>query len=263
MNTGLQDAANLVWKLSSVLNYKSPCSILESYTQERIPVAENVITFSSNLTKLSCPSTKQVKIARILIPTLLKFSIPQKLARFAFLGFSFRYESSLIATTCSRPTDFMVTPGERVRDGAMLIARTGEESSLFRILRGVSFHCVVWFVGEKCSVDDMLMGVRMLLRKFAGIDGVTLAVVVPKNSPLSVVDRLDAEFESPYHVFLDQNTKELAELKGTYEIYGVKKQGVLMLIRPDLIVGSVQKYQGKTTIDELEDFLKGYIFGLR
>ncbi|KAJ1561631.1 hypothetical protein HK096_003935 [Nowakowskiella sp. JEL0078] len=263
MNTGLQDAANLVWKLSSVLNYKSPSTILETYTQERLPVAEHVISFSSNLTKLSGSASKQVKIARILLPTLLKFSIPQKLARHAVMGLSFRYESALVTTTSTRPVEFLVLPGERVRDGAVWVARTGEESSLFRVLRGMSFHCVVWFISDRCGANEMLAGVKILLEKFAGVDGVTLVIVAPKNSPLDLIDRLDAMFESPYHVFLDRDTKGLAELRGAHEIYGVKKHSALMLIRPDLIVGSVLKYQGKATVDELVDFLKSYIFGFR
>ena len=43
MNTGIQDAYNLAWKLALVLNGKSPASLLESYTHERRAEAENVI----------------------------------------------------------------------------------------------------------------------------------------------------------------------------------------------------------------------------
>lgn len=38
-NTGVQDAHNLVWKLSAVLNGKAPESILDTYETERKPVA--------------------------------------------------------------------------------------------------------------------------------------------------------------------------------------------------------------------------------
>ncbi|RAJ93242.1 2-polyprenyl-6-methoxyphenol hydroxylase-like FAD-dependent oxidoreductase [Larkinella arboricola] len=43
MNTGIQDAYNLAWKLALVLRGKSPMSLLESYTMERRQEAENVI----------------------------------------------------------------------------------------------------------------------------------------------------------------------------------------------------------------------------
>ncbi|WP_165068510.1 FAD-dependent monooxygenase [Paludisphaera rhizosphaerae] len=43
MNTGVQDAANLAWKLAMVLRGEAPESILESYDPERRPVGERVL----------------------------------------------------------------------------------------------------------------------------------------------------------------------------------------------------------------------------
>jgi 2-polyprenyl-6-methoxyphenol hydroxylase-like FAD-dependent oxidoreductase len=40
MNTGIQDAHNLAWKLARVIHGKSPSSLLDSYQEERWPVAE-------------------------------------------------------------------------------------------------------------------------------------------------------------------------------------------------------------------------------
>lgn len=38
MNTGIQDAHNLAWKISSLLNGIAPWSILQTYETERRPV---------------------------------------------------------------------------------------------------------------------------------------------------------------------------------------------------------------------------------
>lgn len=43
MNTGIQDAYNLAWKLALVLKGASPCSLLDSYEDERRPVGAEVI----------------------------------------------------------------------------------------------------------------------------------------------------------------------------------------------------------------------------
>jgi len=43
MNTGIQDAANLAWKLAMVVRGQAPESILESYDPERRPVAGRVL----------------------------------------------------------------------------------------------------------------------------------------------------------------------------------------------------------------------------
>jgi 2-polyprenyl-6-methoxyphenol hydroxylase-like FAD-dependent oxidoreductase len=51
MNTGMQDAFNLAWKLAAVIRGEGGQALLDSYDAERHPVAEKVIAFSSNLTK--------------------------------------------------------------------------------------------------------------------------------------------------------------------------------------------------------------------
>ena len=43
MNTGLQDAYNLAWKLAGVINKKYAEGILETYSQERMPVAKTLL----------------------------------------------------------------------------------------------------------------------------------------------------------------------------------------------------------------------------
>jgi hypothetical protein len=42
-NTGVGDAANLAWKLAAVLKGDAPETLLDSYEQERLPVAEVVV----------------------------------------------------------------------------------------------------------------------------------------------------------------------------------------------------------------------------
>ena len=43
MNTGLQDAANLAWKLAAVLKGNAGAALLDSYEAERLPVAHHVL----------------------------------------------------------------------------------------------------------------------------------------------------------------------------------------------------------------------------
>ncbi|MGC2655872.1 MAG: FAD-dependent monooxygenase [Mycobacterium sp.] len=56
MNTGMQDAFNLAWKLAAVVNGSvsghAGDTLLNSYQAERIPVADSVITFTNRLTKV-------------------------------------------------------------------------------------------------------------------------------------------------------------------------------------------------------------------
>lgn len=52
MNTGMQDAFNLAWKLAAVCAGEGGETLLESYHAERHPIAEEVISFTGLLTKV-------------------------------------------------------------------------------------------------------------------------------------------------------------------------------------------------------------------
>ena len=49
MNTGIQDAANLAWKLHHVLCLGAPESLLDSYEAERLPNAQKLIEFTHQI----------------------------------------------------------------------------------------------------------------------------------------------------------------------------------------------------------------------
>jgi 2-polyprenyl-6-methoxyphenol hydroxylase-like FAD-dependent oxidoreductase len=53
MNTGLQDAANLSWKLAAVATGRAPDCLLDTYQLERYPVGRDVLRTSSALLRLA------------------------------------------------------------------------------------------------------------------------------------------------------------------------------------------------------------------
>jgi hypothetical protein len=53
MNTGMQDAANLAWKLVASLRGEGSDSLLDSYQAERLPVAQEVLRFTDRLFNLA------------------------------------------------------------------------------------------------------------------------------------------------------------------------------------------------------------------
>jgi 2-polyprenyl-6-methoxyphenol hydroxylase-like FAD-dependent oxidoreductase len=56
MNTGIQDAANLGWKLHHVITGRTRPSVLDTYDVERRPVAHGLIAFTSQLMQLAMVS---------------------------------------------------------------------------------------------------------------------------------------------------------------------------------------------------------------
>ena len=53
MNTGIQDAGNLAWKLHAVLTGLAPGELLDTYHRERHPVAERLVAFTSQIASLA------------------------------------------------------------------------------------------------------------------------------------------------------------------------------------------------------------------
>ena len=49
MNTGIQDSFNLGWKLAHVVKGISPPSLLETYTEERIPVVAEMLNLTTKI----------------------------------------------------------------------------------------------------------------------------------------------------------------------------------------------------------------------
>ncbi len=73
MNTGLQDAHNLAWKLALVLRGHLPAAALGSYQLERYPVAHRLVTTTDRLFALLSLNNPVMRFARVnLFPQLLR-----------------------------------------------------------------------------------------------------------------------------------------------------------------------------------------------
>ncbi len=104
MNTGIQDAYNLAWKLAFFIQGKASAELLDSYEQERRPVALNVIRFTDFAYKLMTSDSFLAKFSRLrmapfLLPLLLKWSSKNTALRsrlFSWIsGIGIRYKLSL------------------------------------------------------------------------------------------------------------------------------------------------------------------------
>ncbi|MGY4989869.1 FAD-dependent monooxygenase [Streptomyces nigrescens] len=71
MNTGLQDAANLSWKLAAVLQGHAPDSLLDSYQTERHPVGKQALRSSGALIRVALLPTGPGRAVRTLATQLV------------------------------------------------------------------------------------------------------------------------------------------------------------------------------------------------
>lgn len=95
MNTGLQDAWNLAWKLKLYLHASGSDELLESYSIERIPVIKDVIETTDRLTKVMGTSSKFAQVLRdLLIPAASRLRPFERAFVRKLSGLALAYRSS-------------------------------------------------------------------------------------------------------------------------------------------------------------------------
>jgi 2-polyprenyl-6-methoxyphenol hydroxylase-like FAD-dependent oxidoreductase len=92
LNTGVQDAVNLGWKLAQVVHQTAPESLLDTYHAERHPVAARVLRNTMAQTALNRPADARLEALRDTISELLSMDEPRK--RFAAMmsGLDIHYD---------------------------------------------------------------------------------------------------------------------------------------------------------------------------
>ncbi|MGZ3429508.1 MAG: FAD-dependent monooxygenase, partial [Polyangia bacterium] len=115
MNTGIQDAINLGWKLALVARGEAPATLLDSYDEERRPVGQRLLQFTDRLFSLVTSPNPLVVWARnrlvpLFAPRLMRTPARRKLAfRFVSqLGIHYRGSSLAVGDCGERAPDAMV-----------------------------------------------------------------------------------------------------------------------------------------------------------
>ncbi|MFD8338283.1 FAD-dependent monooxygenase [Streptomyces solisilvae] len=129
LNLGLQDAANLGWKLALVATGRAPATLLDSYTTERHPVAARVLRSTLAQVALMRPGPQVNALREVLTETL---SFPATHEYFATLvsGSDVDYAPDSAQPLVGRfmPYEFQALASEHMRDGRfLLVDRTDSE----------------------------------------------------------------------------------------------------------------------------------------
>ncbi|QLE73520.1 FAD-binding protein [Streptomyces rectiverticillatus] len=130
MNAGLQDAANLGWKLAAVLKGTAPDSLLDSYHDERHPVGRLVLRLSGTLLRsvlLASPVARGLRDAAALAAGALPFATDRGALMMSGIGIDYP------APPGSHPLT-----GRRAPD-LPLAERPGEPSRLYEALRAGTY----------------------------------------------------------------------------------------------------------------------------
>jgi 2-polyprenyl-6-methoxyphenol hydroxylase-like FAD-dependent oxidoreductase len=93
LNTGVQDAVNLGWKLALVANGSAPDSLLDSYHAERYPVAARVLRLTmAQMALLRQPTDDRIKALRDIMSEVLRMDEPRRRFAATMSGLDIHYD---------------------------------------------------------------------------------------------------------------------------------------------------------------------------
>jgi 2-polyprenyl-6-methoxyphenol hydroxylase-like FAD-dependent oxidoreductase len=152
MNTGIQDAYNLAWKLALVVKGTAAERILDSYNEERLPNAKRLLQTTDRMFNLAAGTDWLLNVIRTTVfPPMAKFilSIDAVKKRFfpliSQIGITYR-DSFLSAHEGDR--DFQVKAGDRM---PYFLA---DGKSIYDKLREPKFHLLTFSNGDIAPDDS-------------------------------------------------------------------------------------------------------------
>ena len=268
MNVSMQDGFNLGWKLGQVLTGVSPVSLLETYSAERQPVAQQLIDFDREWSALMARKPEEI-------------SDPQELATFYLgtaefpSGFMTQYGRSAIVTDAAPAgladgfpvgKRFHSVEVTRVSDGNVVhlghharadgrwriyafadAPAAGEESALADWAEWLASPDSPLTRHTPAGADvDAVFDVKAIYQqRFEDVDLTRVpAVFLPKTGPLALTD-----WEKVYAAAPDAWRSADA-----FEERGLSRDGVAVVVRPDQYVAGVFPL---ADADALADFLAG------
>jgi 2-polyprenyl-6-methoxyphenol hydroxylase-like FAD-dependent oxidoreductase len=146
MNTGIQDAVNLGWKLAQVLRGGTDPGLLDTYEAERGPVGTMVLRFTDRAFTIATSTNPVVRYARTrlapaVIPLALKARTARAAAFRAVAQLDIRYRRSRLSLDGPNPPRHGPKAGDRLPDASII--HDGQPSTLHRALAGAGWHLVL------------------------------------------------------------------------------------------------------------------------
>jgi 2-polyprenyl-6-methoxyphenol hydroxylase-like FAD-dependent oxidoreductase len=151
MNSGMQDAVNLAWKLALVIKNRAKTILLDSYSSERIPVAKNLLRFTDKVFGMVINQDYMTRNFRMhFLPILLIVVNPLirnlKIRRILFKMISeigIRYNNSFLTHNTIRGY-FQNEPKPGQRFPFFVFKEDGKEVNIQEKLAGNSFHLFIF-----------------------------------------------------------------------------------------------------------------------
>ena len=168
MNTGLQDAYNLAWKLALVVSGRADPALLDSYETERIPVARRLLSTTDRMFSLVVSDTRLAGLfrTRVLAKAMALAMRVERIQRVAFLTISqtgIRYPDSPLSETLPGMPEAAPRAGDRFPWLRLKLAANGPTEDFFSKLDDRRFTLIL--IGQAAPVGGV-PGLGDLLRTY-------------------------------------------------------------------------------------------------
>ncbi len=222
MNTGIQDALNLAWKLAYTLKGRAIPELLDSYNAERVPVAEALLTGTDKGYRIILhPNELKQNAVRLFGP----FIIGQQAIRTKLLhtleevDISYRETSPIVE---DHGGSHGPVAGDRAPSAVVVRLADKATLQLFDVFRGTHWTLLL-FAGFKATTQtyqQLLHIIQTVADKYKHV--ISSHIVVPELLPPENLPQTDLILMDGEHY--------------AHEKYGVSSPS-LYLIRPDWYIG--------------------------
>ncbi|KAL8365727.1 hypothetical protein RB595_004495 [Gaeumannomyces hyphopodioides] len=279
MNTGIQDAINLAWKLAAAttsprMDAAAADALLDTYDEERRPVGENLIRTTDRMFRLvTIRNPVVVWLRRLLVPWVRLVALCTRARRrrfFTFISqFGIHYRRSSIVGT-ARGFRGPVRGGDRLPDGPLVGAATAaaavgpegggrrdsgvvlpREATLQRLLGGTAHHLLVFSAAGAAAASTR--DLALAAAEVAAVRSDVVAVAILCGGGADADADADDVFktEAPDR---PTSSSTFRDVDGSLHArYGFSKKPGYVLCRPD---GYAAHVGHLSDLGELVSFLK-------
>jgi len=206
MNTGIQDAFNLGWKVALVARGEAGPRLLDSYEAERMPVARSVVAITDRMTRMATAQNAALQHLRDwLLPVLTGIPYVKEAMAERMAEVSIDYRGSKWVENHGLGP---VQAGDRAPDVVLFDRMAREERRVFDLLKRPGFVLLVFDACEPTPVAEGIL----------------------RNLPGEVYRVTRPGVEAGPGMLEDRDCQ-------ARRVYGVGDEGLLVLIRPDGYVG--------------------------
>ncbi|MGO8946343.1 MAG: FAD-dependent monooxygenase [Ktedonobacterales bacterium] len=224
LNTGVQDAYNLAWKLALVLQGQAPENLLDTYQAERHPVGQQAMRSSDLLLRTTLlPNTALRTVRNLAVRTFVPLPPLQHLISEDLSGLGITYRRAELLTMLSGL--HVLQAGDRIPNLELKLAVFTDETTtsvdLYDIVRQAVYSLFI-AVAPAYFDHDQQQIVQLLERVERSVGETIKRYVVFEQGSEAVARKIDAQDAIAYIDFKQQFRHKL----GTHH-------GSIVLARPD------------------------------